>query len=285
MKEAKTRDQKNAAATKTREVLLPPEAIMATYYDQFEKGVKPPTGNAEKWFKSALAHAPNDLATRQVVAIWALEKGMVDFAKVQAENALRIEEADAALPEKDRKYAGSNVGHILRGLVALWQKDWPEAEKDFQQVIYDSPNDFVARNNIALALVEQSDQVKKNKALTYAQTNYKDNTKSPDALSTLGWVCFRRGEFDQAGLALQEAIKAAGGLNNLDTATYWAHILHHSSRDWEAKELLENIIKSEQPFSMSKEAKELYERVKDAKNPNPPATPTLPTLPATGGGR
>ena len=84
-------------------------------------------------------------------------------------------------------------------MVALWEKDWLEAEKDFQKVIYDSPNDFVARNNIALALVEQDDPAKKNKALTYAQTNYKDNNKSPDALSTLGWVCFKRGEFDQAG--------------------------------------------------------------------------------------
>ena len=168
------------------------------------------------------------------------------------------------------------MGHILRGLVALWEKDWTVAEDNFQNVLFASPNDFVARNNIALALVEQDDPAKKNKALTYAQINYKDNDKSPDALSTLGWVYFKRGEFDQAGLALDQAIKAAGGINNADTATYAAHILHHRERDWEAKQLLEGLVKSDRPFSMRPEAQKLYEKVKDARNPNPPAAPKIP---------
>ena len=44
------------------------------------------------------------------------------------------------------------------------------------------------------------------------KANYRDNkNKSPDALSTLGWVYFRRDEFDQAGLALDQAVKATGG--------------------------------------------------------------------------
>ena len=93
------------------------------------------------------------------------------------------------------------MGHVLRGLVALWQKDWVEAENDFQKVIFEAPNDFVARNNIALALVEQEDPAEKNRALTYAYTNYQQNPKSPDAMSTLGWVYFRRGEFSSAELA------------------------------------------------------------------------------------
>ena len=93
------------------------------------------------------------------------------------------------------------------------------------------PNDFVARNNLALALVEQDDPAKKQRALAYAEANYRDNKNNPDALSTLGWVYFRRNEFDQAGLALEQAIKATGGnLTNADTATYVAHILYHRSR-------------------------------------------------------
>ena len=97
-----------------------------------------------------------------------MENGKIAFAKEQAEAALRIEAADADLA-RDRKYSGSNVGHMLRGLVALWEKDWPEAENDFQKVIVDDPNDFAARNNLALALVEQDDPAKKKKALAYAE--------------------------------------------------------------------------------------------------------------------
>jgi tetratricopeptide (TPR) repeat protein len=274
LKAAKEIDRTNAKKNKTREVFLTPEAIMAQYYSQFE-GVE--SKNPETWYRAALKQAPNDLATRQVVAVWALENGKLDLAKEQAKEALRIEEADAALPSGERKLAGSKVGHMLRGYVALWEKDWPEAENDFQKVIVDDPNDFAARSNIALALVEQDDPAKKNKALAYAEANYKDNNKSPDAISTLGWVYFRRGEFDKAGLALDQAIKAVGGvLNNPDMATFVAYILHHREADWQAKDILENVLNSKRPFSMKPEAQKLYEKVKDAKKPEaatPPKTP------------
>jgi tetratricopeptide (TPR) repeat protein len=265
LKKAKAIDKETAEKNKAREIFLTPEAIMAQYYAQFEA---PKTENAKIWFDASLKQAPNDLATRQVVAVWALENGFVSFAKEQAVNALRIEDYDAGLVPEKQKYRGSNVGHVLRGLVALWEKDWPEAEKDFQSVLLASPNDFVARNNIALALVEQDDPLKKQKALVYADNNRKDNPKSPDASSTLGWVYFRRGEFDLARLALDQAIQLAGGLNNADTATYAAHILFHQGNEWQARELLDGILKADRPFSMKKEAKELFEKVKDARNPN-----------------
>jgi tetratricopeptide (TPR) repeat protein len=265
LKAAKKIDREKAAKDKTREVFLTPEAIMAQYYDQFEgSGSK----NPEIWFKSALKNAPDDLTTRQVVAVWALEKGKIAFAKEQAEAALRIEAADAAKPVGEQRLKGSFVGRMHRGLVALWEKKWDEAENYFQKVILEVPNDFVARNNLALALVEQDDPQKKQRAQAYADANYKDNNKSPDALSTLGWVYFRRGEFDQARLALGEAVKATGGnLNNADTATYLAHILYHQDQKWQTKELLDNILKGDRPFSMRPEAEKLYEKVKDEKKP------------------
>ena len=39
----------------------------------------------------ALKKAPKDLATRQVVCLWALQKGKLAFAKEQADAALDIE--------------------------------------------------------------------------------------------------------------------------------------------------------------------------------------------------
>ena len=192
-----------------------------------------------------------------------MEKGELPFAKVQAEKAVKIEEADRT------KYNGSNVGHMLRGLVALWEKRWDDAGKDFEVVILEVPNDFGAKNNLALALVEQRrpGQEETGVGIMRWAIISANNKTTLEALSTLGWVYFRRGEFDKAALALEQGIKATGGLNNADTATYWAHILHHRDRDWEAKEMLENLLKSERPFSMRPEAEELYEKVKDAKKP------------------
>jgi len=272
LKEAKKIDHDDfASGKKPREEFLTPEAIMAQYYLGFEG---PKSEQPQTWFKAALVKAPDDLTTRQVVAIWALESGKIDYARDQAENALRI--------EKEKKLTSSLVGRMLRGLVALWEKDWKGAQNYFEQVTLEAPNDFVARNNLALALVEQDDADKKRRALEYAQNNYTSNKQSPDALSTLGWVYFRRNEFDQAGLALDQAVKATNGqINNADTATYLAHILYHLDKKWQAKEILDNIFKSERPFSMKPEAKILWEKVKDATKPTEatPAPAAVPTKP------
>ena len=90
--------------------------------------------------QSPLEDAPDDLTTRQVVAIWALEKGKLAFAKEQAEAALRIEAGC-----RPQEVQGSNVGRMLRGVVALWEKDWPEAENYFQMVVYDVSQRLRAR--------------------------------------------------------------------------------------------------------------------------------------------
>ncbi len=157
---------------------------------------------------------------------------------------------------------------MLRGNVASWQKDWAEAEHYFEKVILDSPNDFVARNNMALALCEQDDAVKKQRALDYALGNYNANKNNPDALSTLGWVYFRLGKFDQARLAIEGAVKATNGnISNADTATYLAYILYHIGQKYQAKEILESVLKSKKSFSMRPEAQQLYEKVRDAKLP------------------
>ncbi len=259
LKAAKQMDLANAKKNKTKEIFLAPEAIMGQYYSQFDA---PRTENAEKWFRSALKQAPDDLATRQVVAVWALEHGMISFAKEQAEAALRIEESDAGLEPEARKYSGSTVGHLLRGLVALWEKDWPEAERDFQKPLDDSPTDFVARNNLALALVEQDDPAKKQRALDYAEANLRDHKESTDGMSTLGWVHFRRGEFDQAQAALDQAVKAAGGnATDADTAVYVAYLLDHQGKKLEAQEILGNLLKAGRPFSMKPEAQKLFEKL------------------------
>ena len=256
LKQAKQIDRANAAKYNTSESFLAPEAIMAQYYEQYEG---PASSNPEKWFQAALAAAPDDLATRQAVAVWAFEKGKIAFAKEQAEAALRIEASNAA------RYAGSSMGCILRGLVGLWEKDWAEAESCFQKVITESPTDFVARNNIALALVEQDNPAKKQRALDYAEANLRNKENNPDALSTLGWVHFRRNEFDQAGMFLDRAVKAAGGsLHDPDTAAYMAHLLHHRQQDREAGAILESILKNGRSFSMHPEALNLYEKVKHA---------------------
>jgi tetratricopeptide (TPR) repeat protein len=274
LKEAKKIDRKNAEKPGAQEQFPTPEAIMAVFYEQYEgpdaQVQKDGMTNAEIWFRGALAQAPNDLATRLEVAKWALgKKDKLNMVKEQAEAALKIEKEDST---KDKpKYAGSTVGRMLSGLVALWEKHWEEAERNFKAIIDESPNDFGAKNNLALALVEQANPVKKKQALDYAEANYVANNKNADALSTLGWVHFRRNEFKEAESIFNEVLKASNGqISNPDTMTYVAYILHQNQQDWNAKTLLEQAMNGNRPFSMRLEAEDLYKKVKDAKKPEAP---------------
>jgi tetratricopeptide (TPR) repeat protein len=294
LKEAKEIDRANVKKSHAQEVFLTPEAIMGQYYVQYEG---PDTGNAEKWFRSALQHAPNDRATRQVVALWALETGKIAFAKEQldaaqllpGESPQRIEAADNDRAPNPKSVAPWGSSY-LRGRVALWEKDWPAAEEHFKRALGGTPIDllaqsdlalaleqddpaarqrawdyFLTRNYLALALVEQDDPAKKQQALDYAVSNVHVSKNRPDALSTLGWVRFRRNEFEQAQAALDQALKLSGGsANRADTSTYVAYLLDHQGKTGEAKDILDKLLKTDRPFSMRPEAQKLYEKVKNA---------------------
>jgi tetratricopeptide (TPR) repeat protein len=269
LKHAKEIDRAYSRQNKTRESLLTPEAIMAQYFDSRE-GPMSKAGTAEKWYKAAIEHAPGDLHTRRVVGMWALTRGDLALAKQQADEALKIEASDPA-------YNRSSVGRELRGLIALWEKKWDDAEQNFRSIILEAPNDFIAKNNLALALCEQDDKTQR--ALDFAVDNYRNNQSSPDALSTLGWVYFKRGDFDQAERCLNMAIKLTGGrvsTETLDTLAYWAHFEEHANHNWNAKVLLEGILKNDRPFSMRPEALKLYEKVKNAKKPESTSTTLTP---------
>ena len=189
MLKAKEIDREIAKKKNTREVVLTPEAIMAKYFDA-KPGPNSP--DPKIWFDAALRNAPKDLATRQAFATWALEKGKLDIAKEQAEAILKLEESDV------RRYGGSNVGHMLHGLVALWEKRWLDAEKDFTPILLQSPNDFGARNNLALALVEQSDSVKDTVCVGACGGKFARQLEQLGTLlSTLAWVYFRVNNFDR----------------------------------------------------------------------------------------
>jgi len=239
LREAKAADKENTVLT--------PEAALARFYEQYGDHK-----NAVKWMTNALKASPDDLRTRLVAAQWALETDQIDEAKTQAERALAID-------------SRSLDAQILRGVVALFQKDFKEAEKWFQDAHLQSPSNFAASNNLALALCEQNDDAKSLRALEYANSNYQAYQKNADAASTLGWVLYKRGEKDRAELALRQALSAT--TSSADTVFYAAQLSFDRGRKYEAKVLLKAVLGSKRPFAMRKEATALFDKVKDEENP------------------
>ena len=180
-----------------------------------------------------------------------LANGQLEDAQNRAAAALRIN--PASLDAKK-----------IRGVVALFQKDYSAAERYFESAHLKSPDDFAAKNNLALALAEQKDESKKRSALGYATDNvqqYQKSANSVEAASTYGWVLYKSNKLDDADKALQAAINASGGNPPQDTAYYAARVASEKNRKEEAKTLLKYALKNPTPFTMKPEATALLEEL------------------------
>jgi tetratricopeptide (TPR) repeat protein len=234
--------EKLKEAAKNTPDFVTPEAILAQLYEQADD-----RANAKKWMAEALRLAPKDLHTHLVVGQWALQTGQLKDAKTQAAEALKLD------PQ-------SLDALILSGIVAMFQKDYPTAERFFETAHVQAPRNFAAANNLALVLVDQKDEAKRRRALEYAQSNIQANSRSTEAASTYGWVLYKLGRFDEAEKALNVAI--SGGSAGPDTAYYIACLAYDRGRESQAKEWLDIALKSSAPFAMRQEAEELMAKLK-----------------------
>ena len=231
-------------AAKADPEVLTPEAILAGFY---ERADPPDRENANKSMAAALVAAPKDIKTWLVAGQHALETGQLEEAQKRAAFAMDLD-------------GKSLDAKILRGVIALFQKDYKAAELYFESAHLQSPGNFAASNNLALALIEQKDESKKRRALEYAEANARQFPKNAEAASTYGWALYKLGRLDEAEQALRAA--ASGGTFSADTAYYIARVSFERGRESEAKQLLESALKSTGPFSQRQEAKALLERLK-----------------------
>jgi Tfp pilus assembly protein PilF len=254
------------AKAKDPENVLTPEAALARFYEQF-----PDHENAVKWMKLALQKAPDDLATLLVAAQWALETAQLPDADKHATKALQLARAarnittDANAAQTDARLLSAQ---ILRGLVALFRKDYKTAEQFFEDAHLQSPSNFAASNNLALALCEMKtadgkpDQPKLNRALEYANANYTAKPRDPETASTLGWVLYKAGYKERA----EGALRLAASSGNLapDTAYYLAQVAYDGGSK-ENKELAKNLLEAAlktTSFSMRPESEALLAKIK-----------------------
>lgn len=94
--------------------------------------------------------------------------------------------------------------NLLGGLYES-KGDWTEAQNAFEKVLQLKPNDPVASNNLANAILERGGNV--DMALSLAQTARLGMPYSPNAADTLGWVYYQKGVYGSAISLFQEALK------------------------------------------------------------------------------
>jgi tetratricopeptide (TPR) repeat protein len=231
-------------AAKANPKMPAPESVLGQFYQQAGD-----LENMKKWMDAAIKASPKNLATRIAAGYAALTLGQLDKVREHAVAAAQI----------DPK---SYDSLLLRGMVAVFQKDFMAAELFFETALRQSPNNMAITNNLALVLIEQDSKPKQQRALEFAEANVKKNPQSSSFASTYGWVLYKLGRLEDAEKALQAA--AASGPVSVDTAYYTARLMVDQGRKEDARKVLETALKNKTGLAMYRqEANELLETLQN----------------------
>ena len=232
-----------------------PEISMARLYQADEENDT--TDTVIRLLEFAVSRAGDDLRTRIAVA---------DLALAIGEHAMAADNARAAL-DLD---SDSLEAKLVLGLAARYGGDLELAEEMYLSAHLQSPANFAANNNLALTLIAQSDDAKRQQAAEFARMNhlaYNDANQqnSRDAAITLAWCLFTLGHEAEAQNLIGQVFSA--GEFSYESAYYAARILHDRGQLASARQLLGGALETGRPFPMRTEAQALFDGIsEDAEN-------------------
>jgi tetratricopeptide (TPR) repeat protein len=205
---------------------LPAAAVAAALmYDQLNM----PT-DAQKAFDRAMSENKTDASSLTAYAQWLIKTGSIQ----KAEQVLA--EARTSNPES------LNI-LILSGVAARMSNKMKPAEDYFVQAWGIDPANIDVINQLALLLIEQPDQAKRDRALRFAVISSQLNNQNADAQMTLAWVFYQLGRGGDAEAALRNAVQL--GTLSPDSRFLIAKILVDQKRDDQAKQVLEEALAAE----------------------------------------
>ncbi len=163
----------------------PPNTAMAWLYTR-----RGELDQAAKWMERALAAAPKDPRRRAEMAAWLLWQRRTKEAGEHADVALTLG-------------APSREVRLVCASLARHRRDFSAAESHLEPLVRTDADDLDASNQLALVLIEQADEGRRQRALEIAQRVAAQQPRSAEALSTLGWVYYRLNRRSEAEPALR----------------------------------------------------------------------------------
>ena len=179
-----------------------------------------------------------------------------------------ITEAEKFLQQAIKSEPDNLDNLLLAGTIDLFKKDYSGAEKRFQNAILINPDSYLAAQGLAQALVEQSDTLKKERALAYVKSNVQKHGETPDSMATLAWVCFKSGKQIEAEYLTNIAL-GAGELSPL-SAYYFAEVLAAAGQTDKADLLAKVAAASKSHFMKKAEAEALLKKLESGQIPSAP---------------
>jgi Tfp pilus assembly protein PilF len=202
-----------------------PYVAAALYYDQLGM-----LNEAQQAFDRAIKANPTDATALTTFGQWLVKTGKLD----RAEQVLA--EARKANPQNLNAL-------ILSGVAARMGKKMKPAEDYLVEALRISPANGEVVNQLALLLIDQNEEEKRNRALQFAVVRSRINSDSADAQITLAWVLFQLGRTGEADAAL----RSAGQLGALspDSNFLVAKMMMAQKREDVAKQLIQDALETE----------------------------------------
>lgn len=195
---------------------------------------------ADEWFvKGEVENQKHADRIRLAHAVWLL-------SEQRAPDAFRL--AQSALKEETKF---KDEFSLVQALVYYTCGKFTEAEALLSSLAQKNIGSLRISNQLALTLVESTDEGKRARALQIAFQNMKSSQDSADIACSLAWIQFRLGDM-QAAEETTSAIIRRGGQFSRDSAYFLSQILLRLDRKKEADSLLEVTNKSKGEFFNAK---------------------------------
>jgi len=153
--------------------------------------------------------------------------------------------------------------YILMGELYEAKQDWNDAKTWYQKALELQPENPLASNNLAYAMLQTGGNV--DVALSLAQTARRGMPDSPNAADTLGWVFYQKGAYQSAIDLFQESLRLVAKSNQAENPTVHYHLglaYQKAGNAALAREHLERVLKLNPNYSASAEVKKALAQLK-----------------------
>jgi tetratricopeptide (TPR) repeat protein len=226
--------------------LLDKNVAAALMYDQLKNPER-----ARQAFELALNSSRSDPNTIVQYAQWLIKSG----------SKADLEKAESLLAEARRSTPGNLELLIFSGVAARMSKKTKQAEDFFVEALGIAPAHGQVINQLALLLIEQPTQEKKDRAAQFAGMSAQLNQQSADAQITLAWVLFQLDRVTDARNALNTGLNL--GTPSPDSDYLVARMLVAGGNIDDAKRFLKTALETDTPsiFVYRQEAQELQNKL------------------------
>ncbi len=209
--------------------------------------------NAQRFFDRALSAASDSATTRLAYARWLMDGG--DFVKAKSH-------VDAALKSKP----DSVTALLWAGVVARMENRPADAEKHLAKAHLLAPREAEPINQLALLLVEQSDDKQKARALQFAILRSKLFPDDVNAVATMAWVLHRSDRKAQSQSVIDEALKKNLRGAGRDSNYFAAQLLYDRGKSQTAARVVQAALDARGVFLHRKDAQALADKIAAEQN-------------------